>query len=310
MRAPFRNQLINIVEANNKAMLWLILSLFSALSQSSRDFFSKKCLQDLNEYVLAFSRSFFALPFLLPFLFFTGMPNLDTAFWILVLFNSALISVAAVLYMRAIKISPLSLTVPMLAFTPLFLIITSPIMVGEFPSFFGLIGIVLITFGTYTLNIRDISHAPKRAYFAPLKALLKEKGPLIMLFVAAIFSIGANLFKIAIQRYNPLFFLVVYNTLNCVFLSPVMLLKSKKSIKGMQINSKFLFGVGLSHALMDIFVLKAMELAIVPYVISVKRTNILFTTVYGYFLFKEKRIMERLIGALIMFLGVLLISLF
>ncbi len=238
------------------------------------------------------------------------MPNLDTAFWILVLFNSALISVAAVLYMRAIKISPLSLTVPMLAFTPLFLIITSPIMVGEFPSFFGLIGIVLITFGTYTLNIRDISHAPKRAYFAPLKALLKEKGPLIMLFVAAIFSIGANLFKIAIQRYNPLFFLVVYNTLNCVFLSPVMLLKSKKSIKGMQINSKFLFGVGLSHALMDIFVLKAMELAIVPYVISVKRTNILFTTVYGYFLFKVKRIMERLTGVLIMFLGVLLISLF
>lgn len=84
---------------------------------------------------------------------------------------------------------------------------------------------------------------------------------------------------------------------------------SEKSIKRIRINLKVLITIGLCHALIDIFVLKAMELTIDPYVISVKRVSIIFSTLYGYFFFKEKRITERLTGALVMVLGVLLISL-
>lgn len=286
-------------------MLWLILSLFSALSQSARDLFSKKCLQHLNEYVVAFSRPLFSSLFSLPLLFFTEIPNLDTTFWLIILFNSSLMSAALILYLRAIKSSPISLTVPMLAFTPLFLLITSPLILREFPSFLGMTGIILIVSGTYTLSIKDVS----RSYLAPFKALVKEKGPLIMFFVAIIFSVTANLIKIGIQHSNTLFFLIVSNAFTCGFLFPVMLTKSKRTMKGIGINLKVLFTIGLFNILMQIFVLKAMELTIVSYVVSVKRTTIIFSTLYGYFFFKEKRIIERLIGASVMILGVLLISL-
>lgn len=287
-------------------MLWLILSLFSALSQSTSDFFGKKCLQNLDEYVVASLRSFFSSLCLLPLLFFMEIPNLDNIFWLTTLFTGGLFSVAFILYMRAIKNSPLSLTVPMLAFTPLFLLITSPLILGEFPSFFGLTGILLIVSGTYILSIKDVSES----YFAPFKALVKEKGPLAMLVVAIIFSITANLVKIGIQHSNPLFFPIVSNAFTSVFLFPTILTKSKKSAKMIRVNLKVLFTVGLFHALMFISLSKAMELAIVPYVISVKRTTIIFSILYGYLFFKEKRVMERLIGASVMVLGVLLISLF
>jgi len=194
----------------------------------------------------------------------------------------------------------------MLAFTPVFLLITSPLMLGELPSFSGLTGVLLIVFGTYFLGIRNVSES----YLAPFKALVKEKGSLIMLFVAFIFSIGANFVKIGIQHSNSLFFLIVYNAFISGLLLLVILPKSKKSARGIGINSKVLFTAGLFNALMNLFVMKAMELAIVPYVISVKRTTILFSMLYGRFFFKEKRVLERLTGCLVMLLGVLLISLF
>ena len=285
-------------------MLWLILSVFSGLFQSIRDLFSKKELQSLDEYVVSFSMSFFSLPFLLPLLFFTEIPNLDVTFWFLVLAIGCLFSTASILYLKAIKISPLSLSVPMLAFTPLLLLITSPLMLGEFPSSLGLIGVLLIVAGTYALSIKDV----REGYLAPFRALIKEKGPLIMLFVAVLFSIGANLIKIGIQQSSPLIFPAILNASTSALLLPVMLIKTKKAAEKIRNNFVVLFIIGLFGGLMSICAQTAMQLGIVPYVISVKRTNIIFSTSYGYLFFKEKRMMERFTGAIIMFFGILLIS--
>lgn len=286
-------------------MLWLALSLLSALAQSSRDLLSKSGLRDLDEYVLAFSRNFFSLPILLPFLFLTGIPELGVTFWLVTLVNAVLFSVASVLYMRAIKLSPLSLTVPMLAFTPLFLLLTSPLIVGEFPSYWGLGGILLIVSGTYVLSIKDV----KKGYLAPFKALGEEKGALVMLGVAVLFSLGANFFKVGLQQSDPLFFLTMFYLLSSGLTFLLTWFNPKTFNMGRDFDFKVLLGVGFFNAVMEIFVATAMQMSIVPYVISIKRTTILFSTIYGYLFFKEKRIKERLTGALTMFFGILIIGL-
>lgn len=285
-------------------MLWLILSLFSALSQATRDLFSKKGLESLDEYLISFSIRLFALPFLIPLFFLTERPNVDSLFLVTLLLASGLISVASILYMRAIKMSPLSLTIPILAFTPLFLLLTSPLMLGEFPNSLGLLGILLIVVGTYTLSISDA----RRSYIAPFKGLLKEKGSLLMLLVSALFSIVANLIKIGVQQSNPFFFSTIFYAFTSSLLLPVMLTNTKEPTKKIGANITLLLTIGLFGALMSIFAQNAMERVMVPYVIATKRTNIVFSTLYGYFFFKEKRITERLIGALIMLSGVALIS--
>lgn len=285
-------------------MIWFILSLLSALSQSCRDLFSKRSLQYLNEYTIAFAQWFFSLPFLSFTLFFVEIPNPDITFWLVVLVSSGLISMASILYIKAIKASPLSLAVPMLAFTPLFLLITSPLMVGEFPSLLGVAGIFLIVFGAYVLSIKDV----RTGYLGPFRALAREKGPRLMLFVAIIYSIHANLAKIGIQHSNPLFFSTVRNVFASCWLLPLMLSRLRSSVREIRISLKVTLAIGWFNALMFIFVSLAMELAIVPYVISVKRMTIFFSTLFGYFFFNEKRIVERFVGALIMVLGVVLMS--
>ena len=151
---------------------------------------------------------------------------------------------------------------------------------------------------------------PENPHPKKMHVLAKEKGPRTMLFVAFIFSIVLSLIKLGTEYSNPFFFTMMFDTFTCGLLFPVMLTKSKKSLKRIRVNLKVLFTIDLFGALMCIFVQKAMGLAIVPYVISVKRMNIIFSMLFGYSFFKERRIMERLIGALVMVFGVLLTSLF
>ena len=79
-------------------MLWLILSLFSAILESSRDLVSKKASKHLDTSLLAFSRSFFTVPFLLPFLVLKKIPRLDINFWFIVVLDGSLLSFAFILY--------------------------------------------------------------------------------------------------------------------------------------------------------------------------------------------------------------------
>lgn len=58
------------------------------------------------------------------------------------------------------------------------------------------------------------------------------------------------------------------------------------------------------------FYLIAIQYTYISYVVSVKRFAIIISVAIGYFLFKEKNIKERLIGAIVMVIGVILISLF
>lgn len=286
-------------------MLWIVFSFFTALFESLKDVFSKNGLKNIDEYVVSWSLRFFALPFLLPLLFFIEIPSLGNKFWLALLISGSLNVVATILYMKAIKHSDLSITVPMVTFTPLFLLLTSPLIVGEFPTFVGLIGVLLIVFGSYTLNIKERHDG----FLAPFRALLKEMGPKLMLLVAIIWSITSNFDKIGVQNSSPIFWAIAVNIFIILIMLPIMLYKSKRAIENIRTNYKLLFPIGLFSALTLIFQMTAISLTLVAYVISIKRTSAIMSVLFGHLIFKEKGIRERLAGAIIMVIGVLFITL-
>ena len=114
-------------------MTWLLLSLTTALFESLRDVFNKKAGITTDAYTIACSLSFFTAVFLFPLVVATGMPTLGEDFWWSLLIDSVLNAIAYVLFIKAIAISELSQVAPLTTFTPLFLLFTSPILVGEFP---------------------------------------------------------------------------------------------------------------------------------------------------------------------------------
>ena len=108
--------------------------------------------------------------------------------------------IAMVFYIKALRISPLSLTLPFLSLTPVFLILVSYLIL-EKVSFRGGIGIIFLTAGSYTLNL----HEMRRGIFEPFRAITKEKGSVLMIGVALIYSITSSLGKMAIEHSSPYF---------------------------------------------------------------------------------------------------------
>ncbi len=286
-------------------MVWLIFAFLTAFFESLKDVFSKKGLRDIDEYVVSWSLRFFALLFLVPLLFFIEIPSLGNRFWPALFIGGSLNVITTIFYMKAIKYSDLSITVPMVTFTPLFLLITSPLIVGEFPNFLGLIGVLLIFLGSYTLNIKQIHDG----YFAPFKALWKEKGPKLMLLVAFIWSITSNFDKIGVQNSSPIFWVMATNVFISLVMLPIMLYKSHRSRQQILTYYKTLLPIGLFSALVSIFQMIAINMTLVAYVISIKRTSAIMSVIFGCLIFKEKGIKEKLLGALIMIIGFLFITL-
>ncbi len=287
------------------AMVWFIFAILAAFFESLRDVSSKKSLKNVDEYSAGWAHRFFASLFLLPILLFVGIPAIGGEFWIVLLVGVSMNIVATILYMRALKYSDISLSVPIASFTPLFLLVTSPFMVGEFPALLGLVGILLIVAGSYMLNIRE----RHKGYAAPLKALFREQGPRLMLLVAVIWAVTSNIDKIGLRSSSPVFWAISVSALSSIVLAALMLHKNGGRIGQVRTNIRALVPIGFFSALMLVFQTTAMSLTLVSYVISIKRTSSAMSVAMGHFIFGEKNVRERLIGTLVMIAGAILIAL-
>ena len=166
----------------------------------------KKFFSGLNPYEMSLIPMMFSLPLLLPSLLFISVPPLDRMFYFYFVASLPLNALCIILYMSAIKHSPLSLTLPYLAFSPVFMIISGFLLLGEIPTTSGLTGIIIVCSGAYILNLQDgINH-----FFEPVKALANEKGSRIMICVAFLFSIAAPVGKKGILHSSPEFFSVTF----------------------------------------------------------------------------------------------------
>lgn len=286
-------------------MIAFIFAFLTAFFESVKDLFSKKGLHAVDEYIASFSFKFFALPFLIPFVLVFGIPHIGSNYLIALIIDGLLNVVTIVLYMRAIKVSDLSITVPLVAFTPLFLLMTSPLILGEYPAPIAVIGVIFIVFGSYLLNISKVNDG----LLGPFKALLKKKGPKLMLLVAFLFSITSNIDKIGVQNSSPIFWAFSINIFVMLALIPLIFIKSEHDFSSIKTDFKVLFPIGFFSALTIIFQMIAISLTLVAYVISIKRVSVVFGVLWGRFFFKETGIKERLTGTLVMVLGVVLITL-
>jgi len=287
-------------------MGWLFLAFLTAICEAAKDIFSKIGLKTTNVFIVAWAYRLYSLPFLLPLLLFIDIPLLNVKYWMALLMGGSLNVITSIFYMKAIKHSDLSLSVPMVTFTPLFLLLTSPLIVGEFPSLLGVMGIVAIVLGSYFLNYNQKS----KGILAPFKALLSEKGPRYMLLVAFIWSITSNIDKIGVQSSSPIFWAITVSIFIAIAMIPIILVWAREDFKQIITNVHRLTPIGLFSALTLIFQMLAINLALVAYVIAIKRTSAILVVLVSFWLFRERNFKYRIIGASIMVLGVFLISIF
>lgn len=284
--------------------LWLPLGLTAAIATAAADAVTKRFFADLSPYGMSLALWLFALPYLLLVGLAIHWPPLDVTFWLAVALSLPLEVVATLLYMRAIKVCHISLCVPFLAFTPVFLILTGRLILGEGLNRWGVAAVLLMAAGSYILSLST----GLSGFLAPLKALAREPGARFMLAVAVLYSITAALGKLAILHAEPAFFGVVYP----LIFSGVMLagypLSNPKPAKALLARSRWGILLGLFLAATTLSQVYGLKLAPAAYLIAVKRTSVFLSVVLGGWWLKERPILPRLIGAALMVGGVILIA--
>jgi drug/metabolite transporter (DMT)-like permease len=300
---------------------WFPAALLTALATATGDTILKARFAHLSPGSMAIVRSTAPVPFLLPLLLAISWPETDLVFWQTVGFLVPFEVLALLLYMQALKVSPLSLSIPFLAFTPVFIVLTGWLVLDEKVTLVGLMGILCTVTGAYVLHIK----ASRKGLLEPLKAIAKEQGSRLMLAVAGIYSLTSVLGKKAIQHSDPVFFACFYFVLLGI-VTPLSLWALCWVINRFSANNKqsgplwplkktgpnpwsAWWAVGLTQTIMVLSHMWAIHLITAAYMIAVKRTSLIFSVIYGKLIFKEKEITQRLAGASLMVLGVGLIVL-
>jgi drug/metabolite transporter (DMT)-like permease len=288
--------------------LWVYLALTCAFANATSDALLKRSLTPANELLLAWLKLGIALPPVYLALWISAQlpsaapPMPSDAFYGAVALALPLEVVALVLYTKALRLSPLGLTIPFLSLTPLFLILFAYVVAGQRVSLRGAAGIVLIAAGSYLLNLG----AACRGVWAPILAIGREPGSRLMIAVAAIYALTSSLGKVAITASSPLFFGATYFTALFVAFTPIALRNRARDRLDRGLAGRAL-APGLFYGVMMVTHTLSMGLANVAYMIAVKRTSLLMAVGYGYFLFHEGQLRDRLTGASMMFAGLVLI---
>ena len=288
--------------------LWIVLSLISAFSLATSDALTKKIITPSNEYVIAWLRIVYSLPALIAAMVLTPVPSLDGTFFLTFCAALPLEVLAILLYYKALRISPLSLSLPFLSFTPVFLMLFSRVIMGEAVSLIGGVGIALIALGGYGLNLSSLRTGP----LGPLKAVLRGRGSMYMLVVALIYSVTSVLGKLAITHSSPAFFGVTYYFALAICLLPVIVFLSggRRFVAELRGTARAALLPGAFDAVHSVTHFFAVSMANVAYMISIKRLSLIIGSVYGFVLFGERNVRERLVGAVLMFAGFVIIVVF
>ena len=172
-------------------------------------------------------------------------------------------------------------------------------------SFGGFAGIILIVAGSYVLNLSKIASG----WVQPVKAAFQEPGSRYMILISFIYSLTSILGKLAILHSEPVFFGTIYTILMTAVVA--LLWPFSKARSGSFLARPAAgFILGLAVVFTVICHMVAISRIEVAYMISMKRTSLLFSVLYGAFWFKEEKILERVAGALLMLAGIFLIGFF
>jgi len=180
------------------------------------------------------------------------------------------------------------------------------LILGESPSFAGIGGIALVVLGSYVINITGRC----RTLAGPVRAMFGNRGVLSLFIVAFIYGISANYDKIAVLASDPYF---ASATVFC-FVGGVLFAArcvQERRLPAVPARTILSFvAIGTVLAIEAASVNLAYTIAIVPYVIAIKRLSIVMTVLFGWLIFKEQEQVQRLLGASIMVFGACCILLF
>lgn len=287
--------------------MWFWYALGFAVLSSVGVIIAKKVMKTVDQYTYLLINGLFTAPILLIIgLLFFDIPKFDTTFWTVTVIGTSISVFAAILAYKAIRESEISLISPISAFNPVFTAIISFFTLKETISVKHILGIMIIVTGTYLLQLSK----SQKGFFEPIKALFTHNGVRLTLFAQFLWAVTPSLEKTAIVHtspQNPPFAAFVGQIIAILIYIPLVGKLSKNSLQAFKLNYKWFLIAGLISGLAITFAFIAYNLSSLGMVTAVFKSSVLFTVILGWLFFKERNIKEKLLGTLVMLVGVTLL---
>lgn len=287
----------------NPAFLWLMIS--GTVVLGVFDVVQKKyLLRGINEQVLLTGTWLAGGIFLFAASLVFGIPEIRAGFWSAVFITVALNVVSQNVFIRAFKASDVSLVAPLRLLTPVFVLATGFIFLGEVPTFLGSSGIFLTILGLWLLLLADT--AGVNAFFT--RKLFHQKGVMLGIVGAILFAVSLPFDKKALLASSGLFAaaIVVLSVGVVTLILNIALNPSFRSAFAFDALKwkKELAAVALLNAAGGFLTLQALQYSLVAYGASLKRLWSFWAVVFAGQFLKEAHWKRRMLATLIMLLGI------
>lgn len=214
-----------------------------------------------------------------------------------------ILATANLLFFLALKISPLSLCVPLLSFTSVLLIPTGLIVLGELPPAVKLLGVVLIFVGSFIMHRKEAVGG----WLVPFKALATERGSRYMLVVALLLAVTSPLDKKLVLMSDIYTQSLLYGLGMCFFFCVVTVARGESFICSVRGNLSWIALAGTLDAVSLLLQFASYRYIDVVISVSIKRAGIILSVFLGWLFFREREVLDRIIAATVMFVGVLIL---
>lgn len=260
---------------------------------------------ETDEYVTSWSFRMVSALVLVPtaILFSKTAVPFATMFWVSLVINAFAVAIITVIRTRAYRLSDVSIVSPLFALTPVVVAIPAWILLDQSPSAAGLIGMLLIVVGTYLLQ----SDPSDTALLEPLYRLGSDRGVQYAVLSLLIIAVIPSLDTIGIRASSPLFWTASKSSATAVLLFPILwYIRSGMAETANQIHGSLgtLILLGISTSVIALIQANAYLFIDVAYVQAIKQVSIVITVLYGTTKLNEPNGWNRLLGSVLMFLGV------
>lgn len=208
---------------------------------------------------------------------------------------------------RALDEGDLSRVYPIARSAPALVFVMAVLFMGETVSLPGVIGICLAALGVYTISLNRLTPA---ALAQPLRNFRNDAATryaLLTLLAVAVYSIVD---KQAVTHFHPVAFAFIYPWFSILLLSGYITTAKQKGAlrREWRRNRRSILACGVLGIFGYFLILVAFSLERISYVVGLRQISVVFSVLLGVIFLKEHHGRQRMLSAVMIFLGVFLIA--
>jgi uncharacterized membrane protein len=240
------------------------------------------------------------------FIYYWPAATISSAGWVCIVATGVLHAFYFWFMAGAYERGDLSLVYPLARGSgPLFVPILAVLLLNEQLSISGVLGITFVILGIFSIHLRSFSI---QSMLEPFLAM-RGGGSLWALCTGGTIAGYSLVDKIGVTTVHPPVYIYLMFVITLLLLSPYVFVKVRLDLKKeWNINKIQILIVGFLDLFTYLMILFALQISKVSYVAAVREVSIVFSALIGIMLLQEKNASQKLFGAVLISLGVVLIG--